>query len=84
MSASAARPVASSSRSASASTDREPGVGQPGPRHAAFHIQHKEMTMEREENDPVELGTVSADTAGDWGPPFEPAGRMIRPAISQD
>jgi hypothetical protein len=40
--------------------------------------------MEREPNDLVELGTVSADTAGDWGPPFEPAGRMLRPAIEQD
>lgn len=47
-------------------------------------IQDKEKTMEREANDLIELGTVSADTAGDWGPPFEPAGRMLRPAIEQD
>lgn len=47
-------------------------------------IQHKEEMMELEESSLVELGTVSADTAGDWGPPFEPAGRMIRPAIEQE
>lgn len=42
------------------------------------------MTMERETNELIELGTVTADTAGDWGPPFEPAGRMLRPAIEQE
>lgn len=47
-------------------------------------IPIKEETMEREPNDLVELGTVTADTAGDWGPPFEPAGRMPRAAIEQD
>lgn len=47
-------------------------------------IPIKEETMERELNDLVELGTVTADTAGDWGPPFEPAGRMPRTSIEQD
>ena len=47
-------------------------------------IEHKENAMEQEDNDLVELGAVSTDTAGDWGLPFEPGGRMIRPGIEQD
>ena len=40
--------------------------------------------MQQLSDDLVELGSISDDTAGDWGPPFEPAGRMLRPGLAQD
>lgn len=40
--------------------------------------------MDRELNDLVELGTVTADTAGEGGPAFEPGGRMPHPGLAQD
>jgi len=40
--------------------------------------------MEREPNELVELGTVTDDTAGNAGPPFEPAGRTYSAGIEQD
>ncbi len=40
--------------------------------------------MERDTNNLVELGSVSADTAGDDGLWFEAGGRMPRPGLEQD
>ncbi len=40
--------------------------------------------MERDTNDLVELGAVTEDTAGDWGPVFEPGGRMPHSGLTQD
>ncbi len=40
--------------------------------------------MERETENLVELGSVSDDTAGDWGVVFEVGGRMHVTGLSQD
>jgi hypothetical protein len=40
--------------------------------------------MEREANDLIELGTVTADTAGDIGLPIEMGGREIWAGLQQD
>ncbi len=42
------------------------------------------MERELQTNDLVELGTVSGDTAGDFGLPLESGGRMTRPGLIQD
>lgn len=47
-------------------------------------IQRKEMTMNRELDDLVKLGTVTGDTAGDWGLPLEAGGRMHMNGLEQD
>ena len=58
----------------------------PGSRLPAspFDDRGKEMTMEREPQELVELGTVTTDTAGDEGLPIESGGRMLRPGLVQD
>ena len=38
--------------------------------------------MDRETNDLVELGSVSADTLGDFGPPVEIGGKDLQNGIS--
>ncbi len=40
--------------------------------------------MERETENLVELGSVSDDTAGDWGMAFEVGGRVHVPGLVQD
>ena len=42
------------------------------------------MEREPEANDLLELGTVSGDTAGDFGLPLESGGRMTRPGLAED
>ena len=42
------------------------------------------MTMERETDQLVELGTVSEETAGEAGLPIEQGGRMLWPGLVQD
>jgi hypothetical protein len=40
--------------------------------------------MNRETNDIVELGSVSTETAGDFGPPVEIGGKDLQNGISLD
>lgn len=40
--------------------------------------------MERDTETLVELGSVTCDTAGDWGLYVEAGGRMPTPGLSQD
>lgn len=47
-------------------------------------IHAKETTMNCELDDLVELGTVTGDTAGDWGLPLEAGGRMPMNGLDQD
>lgn len=61
-----------------------PGAGSAGSRFRALSDRGKEMTMEREPKDLVELGSVSDDTAGDDGLPIESGGRMLRPGLTED
>ena len=44
----------------------------------------EETIMDRETNDLVELGSVSADTLGDFGPPVEIGGKDLQNGISLD
>lgn len=48
------------------------------------HSNRKAAIMERETENLVELGSVSDDTAGDWGVVFEMGGRMHVPGLAQD
>ena len=40
--------------------------------------------MNRETNDIVELGSVSTETAGDFGPPVEIGGKDLQNGVSLD
>jgi hypothetical protein len=48
------------------------------------HANRKGAIMERETENLIELGSVTDDTAGDWGVVFEMGGRMHGPGLVQD